>query len=364
MRFYPTSSPFSPCPNTTKKNKEQKKNKKVGRGDKGTKMEESSNRVEAERLLGIAEKQLQTRDLQGSKEFAVLAQETEPLLEGSDQILAVVEVLLASEKRINNHHDWYAMLQLERRSDDFDQIKKQYRKLALLLHPDKNKFPFADQAFKLVAEAWSVLSNESKKALYDNELSLFTKVDLNSLAGAGLHQHDKLPVRRSQRETKPAEDEFRSKLSTFWTACPYCYRLYEYPRVYLECCLRCQNCQRAFQATMIPSLPPLVPGKDAYYCRWGFFPLGFVTGNSDNGGGKGATTSRFPNWMPPIYSPDLHPAGNNFTGVAATATAAAPAPAAAAAERVNGTVNRGNSAVNERGSSPRKRGRPRKNPGF
>ncbi|XP_023914852.1 chaperone protein dnaJ 49 [Quercus suber] len=154
---------------------------------------EDPNRAEAERLLGISEKLLQTRDLTGSRDFAILAQETEPLLDGSDQILAVTDVLLAAEKRMNNHHDWYSILQLDRRSDDQELIKKQYRRLALLLHPDKNKFPLADQAFKLVADAWAVLNDTAKKALYDNELTLFSKVDLTSVLQA------KLPVRRNMR---------------------------------------------------------------------------------------------------------------------------------------------------------------------
>ena len=85
---------------------------------------EDPNRAEAERLLGISEKLLQTRDLIGSRAFAILAQETEPLLDSSDQILAVTDVLLAAEKRVNNHHDWYSILHLDRRSDDQELIKK------------------------------------------------------------------------------------------------------------------------------------------------------------------------------------------------------------------------------------------------
>nr|GMD35652.1 DnaJ -like protein subfamily B member 5 [Ipomoea batatas] len=108
----------------------------------------TTSRAEAERLLGIAEKLLRNKDYSGCKDFALLAQETEPLLESSDQILAVAE------------------------------IKKQYRRFALLLHPDKNKYMFADAAFGLVADAWAVLSDPTKKSLYDNEMSLYTKVDL------------------------------------------------------------------------------------------------------------------------------------------------------------------------------------------
>ncbi|CAO2834480.1 unnamed protein product [Amaranthus hypochondriacus] len=318
------------------------------------------SRAEAERLLGIAEKLLQTRDLTGSREFALLAQETEPLLEGSDQILAITDVLLASEKRVvnNRHHDWYAILQTNRQSlaSDPDLLKKNYRRLALLLHPDKNRFPLSDSAFKLVADAWAVLSDQSRRGLYDHELNVYSKVDLRQQPQSGPDK-DKLPVRRSPRGGGPGtgggdggldpsptpvsqrpmsgnnnSNQSRtsagrrfgtgSRLANFWTACPYCYVLYEYPRAYEDCCLRCQNCERAFHASVLSSLPPLVPGKEAYYCCWGFFPLGFSLDsnansnkgkkkiNSDNNdvnnnnvNGDNTTNnhnlnSGFPNWMP------------------------------------------------------------------
>ncbi|KAH9756248.1 J domain-containing protein [Citrus sinensis] len=319
-------------------------------------MEPNSNRAEAERLLGVAEKLLNQRDLNGSKEFAILAQETEPLLEGSDQILAVVDVLLAAEKRVNNHHDWYSILQIDRRTDDQDLIKKQYRKLALLLHPDKNKYPFADQAFTLVVDAWGVLSDTRKKTPYDHELSLFTKIDLTTHSDS-MHQSNKLPVRRSQRPSsntkRPSNargvdgEDQRARLSSFWTACPYCYILYEYPRVYENCCLRCENCKRGFHAALVPNLPPLVSGKDAYYCCWGFFPLGFVAGNSENGG---VPTSGFPNWMPPLFT-----GGNGGGGGGGDAGAGAGGADVEGRAKVDGNVERV-------ATGARKRGRPRKNP--
>ncbi|XWS25373.1 hypothetical protein CRYUN_Cryun27aG0063300 [Craigia yunnanensis] len=331
-------------------------------------MEENGSRAEAIRLLGIAEKLLQNRDFNGSRDFAILAQETEPLLDGSDQILAVADVLIAAEKRINNHLDWYTILQIDRRSEDNDLIKKQYRRLALLLHPDKNKFPFADHAFKLVADAWAVLSNSSKKSLYDKELSLFTRIDLSS-AGDRSNQAGKLPVtRRGQNQegvqhrtpnSKTPNENQRLRLSTFWTACPYCYRLFEYPRVYEGCCLRCQNCERAFHAVLIPTLPPLVPGKEAYYCCWAFFPLGFVSGDQECG--VKAPTG-FPNWMPPMF-PGVHQKSERNGGN----VPAPPQPAAAPTTTTKKVVqSKNNVAGISRGNvsdfAPRKRGRPRKNP--
>ncbi|XAR62081.1 hypothetical protein NMG60_11016692 [Bertholletia excelsa] len=287
-------------------------------------MDGSRARAEAERLLGIAEKLLQSKDFHSSRDFAILAHEAEPLLETPYQILAVADVLRAADKRVNHHHhDWYAILQIERRSDDLDLIKRQYRRLALLLHPDKNNFPFADSAFRLVAEAWAVLSSPAKKSAFDAELGFFSKVDLvppsrNQQSPNQHHQfrrdredllqtappptppsqaqpqpqrvpQQKAPARRGSSEAgkKRGSVGGDSRPSNFWTACPYCFHLYEYPKAYTDCCIKCQNCEKSFHAAAIPSLPPLVPGKDAYYCCWGFFPLGFVTANVD-GGKEGA----------------------------------------------------------------------------
>lgn len=321
----------------------------------------NANRAEAERLLGIAEKLLESRDLNGSKEFAILAQETEPLLEGTDQILAVVDVLLSSssENHIKNQQNWYKILQIEdpnESSTDNDLIKKQYRRLALLLHPDKNRFPYADQAFRFVLDAWEVLSTASKKSQFDRDLNLiFTKVDLNS-----------------QKAKKKTTNE---KMATFWTACPYCYSLHEYPRVYQEYCIRCQNCQRAFHAASIPQLPPLVPGKDEYYCCWGFFPMGFVGGKGGEAAiANGVDAAKFPNWMPPVFSSGgvaAPTAEVNGGGYATPASVAHPSSShsvqvsfdgwsGGAGKRDNEAVRTG---VNSDGMPKKRgRGRPKKNP--
>lgn len=47
-------------------------------------------------------------------------------------------------------------------------IKKAYRKLSLLTHPDKNGYDGADEAFKMVSKAFQVLSDPDKKKKFDN----------------------------------------------------------------------------------------------------------------------------------------------------------------------------------------------------
>jgi DnaJ-class molecular chaperone len=68
---------------------------------------------------------------------------------------------------MSNKKDYYEILGVLKDSTEED-IKKSYRKLALLYHPDKN--PGNDEAcekFKEVSEAYSVLSNSDKRKQYD-----------------------------------------------------------------------------------------------------------------------------------------------------------------------------------------------------
>jgi molecular chaperone DnaJ len=68
---------------------------------------------------------------------------------------------------LNGKKDYYELLGVNRSAGE-DEIKKAYRKLALQHHPDRNPGDKqAEEKFKEVSEAYSVLSDAQKRSQYD-----------------------------------------------------------------------------------------------------------------------------------------------------------------------------------------------------
>ncbi|GAA2910397.1 J domain-containing protein [Streptomyces mexicanus] len=82
--------------------------------------------------------------------------------------------------------DFYEVLGVPRTADR-DEIQRAYRTLARKYHPDVNKDPQAEERFKEINEAFSVLSDPEQRARYDRFGEDFRKVpeDWEERVGAG-----------------------------------------------------------------------------------------------------------------------------------------------------------------------------------
>lgn len=129
------------------------------------------NKEEAVRAKEIAEKKLLERDITGARKFALKAHSLFRELEGLSQFIEIIDVYAAYEKKINGEADYYGIFGVDPFADD-DFLKRKYRKMALSLHPDKNKSVGAEGAFQILSEAWNVLSDKDKRSLYNSKLNI------------------------------------------------------------------------------------------------------------------------------------------------------------------------------------------------
>ena len=97
---------------------------------------------------------------------ASLANGHSPRREGLDVERNYTEENVHLIREIKGKSDYYAILGLEK-SCSVEEIRKAYRKLSLKVHPDKNKAPGSEDAFKKVSKAFKCLSDDGSRRMYD-----------------------------------------------------------------------------------------------------------------------------------------------------------------------------------------------------
>ncbi|CAN6323459.1 unnamed protein product [Urochloa humidicola] len=122
----------------------------------------SSKEEMARKAQALAEKCFLAGNVHGARQWMQSAVRLAPALPGTAQIVAAYDVHAAAAGR-SAPDCWYAVLGLHQQQHPgggvtHDDVKRQHRRLCLLVHPDKNPCAAADGAFKLVQAAWQALS--------------------------------------------------------------------------------------------------------------------------------------------------------------------------------------------------------------
>ncbi|XP_010540340.1 PREDICTED: uncharacterized protein LOC104814150 [Tarenaya hassleriana] len=200
------------------------------------------NQKMAMRAKELAEEKLRAEDFIGARRLAMKAQRLFPELEKLMQLVAVSDVHCAALNKIAGLENWYAILQLNRFANEAA-IKKQYRKLVVLLHPDKNKFAGAEGAFKLIGEAYRLLADQTKRLEYDIKYRVFSQIN------ASIQMNRKSDT-NSGRQYEPANSDVKRKLMNFvfWTRCEHCGFKWKILREHMNTSMQCFSCQRTFFA--------------------------------------------------------------------------------------------------------------------
>ncbi|XP_020210931.1 uncharacterized protein LOC109795801 [Cajanus cajan] len=204
------------------------------------------NKDDASRAKELAGKMLLQKDFDGARRLAMKALQLYPKLDGLAQLLTTIEVYISAEKKVDGEFDWYRILGVQPLANE-ETIRRRYRKLALTLHPDKNKSVGADGAFNLISQAWSYLSDKAKRISYDQKY--------NSL-GIYRGNHGGIPSVPASQNGVYNNNVFNPVMlkSTFWTVCTFCQTKFEYHNVYINCNLVCTCCHKPFVAS--ETLPP------------------------------------------------------------------------------------------------------------
>ncbi|XP_019089428.1 PREDICTED: uncharacterized J domain-containing protein C17A3.05c-like [Camelina sativa] len=225
------------------------------------------NEEEAKRAIDIAERKLSENDYNGAKKSAVKAHELYPKLDGLEQVLMMIDVYISASNKINGEADWYGILGVDPLADD-EAVKKQYKKLALLLHPDKNRFNGAEGAFKLVLQAWDLLSDKAKRTAYDQKRKPKPLKRKRSRSKRHGYEFDSSESSGSEPEPEPKPKSSRKpkEIVTFRTMCNRCNTQCEFVRSSnnLNQTRTCPNCRQDFVAAEI--IPEMVNGMPVFSC--------------------------------------------------------------------------------------------------
>lgn len=171
----------------------------------------------------LAESCFDCGDLMSALNHARKALSLSPNSEGLSAMATAFEIISSAAATAGGMPEWYKVLKVEPFSH-INTIKQQYRKLALVLHPDKNPYAGCEEGFKLLNEAFRVFSDKVRRTEYDMKLRIRIQGEL--VSGG-------------------CDDAETSKFST---VCSGCRSVHMFDRKYVGQNLMCPSCKNSFEA--------------------------------------------------------------------------------------------------------------------
>lgn len=134
------------------------------------------------------------------------------------------QISLINQLIINNYYD---ILGINRNATD-EQIKRAYRRLALIYHPDRNTSSDAHEVFMIINQAYEILSNYKARAEHDfmidyqNVINISNEININSNSIKAQKNHsnqrnDKKYYRTNNGYTPPINPPLNYKDKPLWT---------------------------------------------------------------------------------------------------------------------------------------------------
>ncbi|MED6144182.1 hypothetical protein PIB30_013068 [Stylosanthes scabra] len=225
---------------------------------------DESNKDKAIRAKETSEKMFGAGDVDSAMRFACQARNLLPDLEGIELMIKIYAIHMAAKNKVDGEIHWYNMLGVAAQ-DDVGTMREAYMSLASLLRSDGDKYVGADGAFELASQAWSVLSDEAKRAAFDEKINapafneeakaatckLATECEYPPSQEGANCDHNVTKSAASNAKIQKENSSKTSRSSTFWTICPRCKVLFLYPRVNVNYILLCVVCNEAFIAVEV-----------------------------------------------------------------------------------------------------------------
>ena len=104
---------------------------------------------------------------------------------------------------------YYQVLEVSPRADA-DEIRKAYRKMAKVAHPDVNSSPDAQDRFVMITEAFEILSDPQKRSVYDLRLRRDRVQSAAARAARNANHHSRANQERYEAWVRQARERAKN----------------------------------------------------------------------------------------------------------------------------------------------------------